>query len=74
MGQGTSSRHKTTDLSKSESTLVFEPGKKLMSPSQQSFDRSADRSTFERGNTSFMQLFLCCHRIEWGGWTVANDG
>ena len=49
MGQGTSSRHKTTDLSKSESTLAFEPGKKFISPSQQSFDRSADRSAFERG-------------------------
>jgi len=48
MGQGTSSRHKTTDLGKSESTLAFEPGRKLISPSQQSFERSADRSTIER--------------------------
>ena len=49
MGQGTSSRHKTTDLAKSESTLAFEPGKKLISHSQQSFDRSADRSIIEKG-------------------------
>eukprot|EP00795_Rhopilema_esculentum_P017318 gene17318-8896_t len=40
MGQGSSSRHKTTDFSKSESTLEFEPGKKLISHSQQSFERS----------------------------------
>ena len=50
MGQGTSSRHKTTDLGKSESTLEFEPGKKLISPSQQSFDRGTDRSLIDRGN------------------------
>ena len=58
MGQGTSSRHKTTDLGKSESTLAFEPGRKLISPSQQSFERSADRSTIERGIHNFAMFTI----------------
>ena len=46
MGQGSSSRQKATDLSKSESTLAFEPGQKHVPRSQQSFERG---TTAERG-------------------------
>lgn len=56
MGQGSSSRHKTADLSKSESTLEFEPGKKLIH-SPRSLDRSAERSLVDKGN--FYRSFCC---------------
>ena len=56
MGQGSSSRHKNTDLSKSESTLEFEPGRKLISHSQQSFDRGTDRALVDRGDFYLYQI------------------
>lgn len=46
MGQTSSSRAKASDFGKSESTLQFEPGKKLIPHGQQPYERA---TTHERG-------------------------